>query len=97
MKILPLLHCALLGLALAASLARAEGDDPPEDPRILAKMAKAKAKQNQQQAGTGSPNSNNCGGVDIGNINTPQPVGGVPREVTVIVTGDVINAGNKCK
>lgn len=36
-----------------------------------------------------------CGSVDIGN--TLVPDFGGPKEINVIITGDVINANNKCK
>jgi hypothetical protein len=35
--------------------------------------------------------------VDIGNITTTGPAWRAPREITVVVTGDVVNAGNSCK
>ena len=37
-----------------------------------------------------------CGTVDIGNVKQNK-VFNVPKEIDVIITGDVINTGNKCK
>ncbi len=37
-----------------------------------------------------------CGSVNIGNVVNPKGFGG-PKEIDVIITGDVINANNKCK
>ena len=36
-----------------------------------------------------------CGAVDIGNA--AQPGFGGPKEINIIITGDVINANNRCK
>jgi hypothetical protein len=39
-----------------------------------------------------------CGSVNVGNVNSdPNRIGGVPRTNTVVITGPVINVGNKCK
>lgn len=37
-----------------------------------------------------------CGTVDIGNVTEDRSFG-APRQVDIIITGDVINAGNNCK
>ena len=37
-----------------------------------------------------------CGVIDIGNVSNNKPFG-QPQKVDVIITGDVINAGNNCK
>jgi hypothetical protein len=100
-KVTKWLGCVLLGVAATCTLAYADESPPSLDdnPRLLAKTAKLKAKQSQvdrQQNANGGDQSAGCGGVDIGNINTPQPIG-APREITVIITGDVINTANKCK
>jgi hypothetical protein len=107
-KPIELAACTLLCLVCLAPLARAEEsglstDSSIDDPRLLAKIARTKAKQapllaaeNGNGSGNGS-SSPNCGGVDIGNITVPQGAGVGPREVTVVITGDVINANNKCK
>ena len=36
-----------------------------------------------------------CGSVDIGNV-LDHGIGG-PREIDIIITGDIINANNRCK
>jgi hypothetical protein len=77
------------------------------EPDLIAKIAKDKAKRHDGAArfnpsGTsdlvvdGSA-AGNCGNIDIGNVNTKggSPFKG-PREITVVVTGDVINNG-KCR
>ena len=79
------------------------------DDRLAARIAKMKIKNkaNGQSANgyTSSPGGQigyvgegrqtECGAVDIGNVNT-NGRGGGPREVTVVITGDVVNTGNKC-
>lgn len=100
-RLVKLLGCTLLGFAASCTLAYADDapTNPDDNPRLLAKIAKAKVKQSQkdrdlQQSDNGN-SSSGCG-VDIGNINTPQTFG-APREVTVIITGDVINTAKNCK
>jgi hypothetical protein len=68
------------------------------DAEFLAKIAKERTKRagtKNATAETGREQSP-CGSLDIGNVFASRS-GRTPREVTVIVTGDVINAGNKCK
>lgn len=45
---------------------------------------------------SGFEDESKCGVVDIGNVTDSKPFG-APRQVDIIITGDVINAGNKCK
>lgn len=45
---------------------------------------------------SGLEDESKCGVVDIGNVTDSKPFG-APRQVDIIITGDVINAGNKCK
>ena len=66
-------------------------------------IAKERSKSNAQKAldkaavGNGT-DSDGCGNIGIGNIFTGgRPGFQPPRQVTVIVTGDVISANNKCK
>jgi hypothetical protein len=66
-----------------------------------AKIAKARTKraiaaQNGQSQSESGREESACGSLDIGNVFAGKP-GQIPREVTVIVTGDVINANNECK
>lgn len=69
---------------------------------VNAKVARSKAKMrrmrsSQDSGGRRSDGSGtaDCGSVDIGNVQTNGR--GAPREVTVIVTGDVVNANNNCR
>jgi len=100
-RALPL--AALAAFSIVAAGTHAANTEPLDlDPRLLARMANMKAKQSgggQQRPGSaiGSQDQLNggqaCGAVDIGNVDT----GGrarAPREVTVIVTGDVVNNAN---
>jgi hypothetical protein len=92
-KILP---AAIAGLLVVAGFAHADTNGIEADKR--AKIMKAKAKRdslsdafNDNGSATGG-----CGNQQVGNVNT----GGQrpPREVTTIITGDVINiAGRGCK
>lgn len=82
----------------------AEPTDLPES--SLAKLAKARAKSStmgssQQGSGDGSSVADqNSGisdcGINIGNSINP-PRGFAPREIIVVVKGDVVNANNRCK
>ena len=72
-----------------------------------AKLARHRAKErvmkNEKQEDylpEGTPNNQqdedgDCGTVDIGNVVNNAGFGG-PREIDVIITGDIINANNKC-
>ncbi len=70
---------------------------------VNAKVARSKAKkrlmksgQNDADGGGGSGSSSaGCGSLEVGNVQTGGRGG--PREVTVIVTGDVVNANNNCR
>ena len=96
-----------LGLARAAGPAHVEIEPLDLDPALIAKIAKAKAKSNtvNDKVGTsgdvvfdgGTAGRSSCGNVDIGNVTTNGPAWKAPREITVVVTGDVVNAGNNCK
>jgi hypothetical protein len=68
--------------------------------RTLAKTARARAKmssaaQSKPKGKDGSDDNSSCD-LNIGNTTTTRPGTG-PREIIVVVTGDVINANNKCK
>ncbi len=97
-----LLLAALLAAALLAPSARAGEVDLPNDAnaklaRIKAKMRMAESDKKGEKAaasrtaGAGA----SCGAIEIGNTATGG--GRAPREITVVVTGDVINANNDCK
>jgi hypothetical protein len=91
--------------ALPAHAARDEVWDVEEE--VLAQMARSKvrkhtenqaraglaAQQKEAGAGTGAGTSG-CGNLNLGNVRS-QKRGG-DQKVTVIVTGNVINANNRC-
>jgi len=98
---------ALLALvALPAPAAPKATAEPMDlDPELLSKLALERAKNRtinrvaSQQAGGLGPDGKSpaeCGAVNIGNVITGGK-GFQPREVTVVITGDVINANNQCK
>ena len=76
---------------------------------MIAKLAKDKAHRdaavNSDSALPGgdmvfngaSAGRSSCGNVDIGNIVSTSPGWRGPQQITVVVTGDVVNAGNNCK
>ncbi len=92
---------AVLSLVTSATFAGVAGASD----RVNAKLSRNKAKitslsrrdrlQLESQAKQRSGADDGCGRVDIGSV-YPDRSGAVPREVTVIVTGDVINSP-KCK
>lgn len=92
-----------LGFSIPSYAANAEAIDL--DPELAAKVAREKAriKRDQHQAGKDQPMGRmetvgECGSVNVGNVNSdPNRIGGVPRTNTVVITGPVINVGNKCK
>lgn len=93
-----------LSLALSFSLPgiTQAGEEYLEDDNN-AKLARIKAKQRVWEAmdggdeGSGSgAGGGECGSLNIGNVQN-NGVGGRPREVIVVVTGDVINANNNCR
>lgn len=83
----------------ASQLAYAVTATPTEiDPENRAKIAKERSRRVlEPKQGSAKGSTSECGSVDIGNIFTGGRRGRMPREVNVIVTGDVINANNKCK
>jgi hypothetical protein len=93
-------------VALPASAAPKATAEPLDlDPELLSKLALERAKTrninritNQQAGGLGPDGKSpaECGAVNIGNVITGGK-GFQPREVTVVITGDVINANNQCK
>lgn len=95
-------------VALAAGAVQAAATAEPMDiePELLARMARERAKGTSQQAqdrrpgvsrGSGSNPLAECGAVNIGNIVGGGRPGFQPREVTVVITGDVVNANNRCR
>jgi hypothetical protein len=96
------LACLLAPTAQGAANPNAE---PPNlDADLLAQIAKERAKGNAQQSaekklgkGLTSPLDDGCGNIGIGNVFTGGNFAFLPREINVIVTGDVISANNRCR
>ncbi|CAK0770152.1 conserved hypothetical protein [Gammaproteobacteria bacterium] len=92
---------SIFGLWCYANGIFAEGINqnmPGLDAKSGAKVARFKAEMQSMSNGpaTGAAHSANCGSVSIGNVRTNGR--SAPREVTTIVTGDVINVNNgNCK
>ena len=106
-SIAALVACCALNPLLAADTEPAEIPDG-----ILAKMARMNAKMGVdkdrrdsgdsgdagQRAAGRRPGANPaCGSLNVGNVDTGGRRLGAPREVTVVIKGDVINANNKCR
>jgi hypothetical protein len=97
----------ILGIGAIASPVFSTDAEPNDLPEAsLAKLAKARAKSStmgssQRRSSDGSSESGeNSGisdcGINIGNsVNAPR--GAAPKEIIVVVKGDVINANNRCK
>ncbi|MCB1889707.1 MAG: hypothetical protein KDH20_19020 [Rhodocyclaceae bacterium] len=96
----------LTGMFLCGALASggawsadSETADLPEN--ILAKMARYKAKRFNDESDKSflerrrGDQIGSCGGLNVGNV-TAGRGGRMPRQVTVVISGDVINANNKC-
>jgi hypothetical protein len=105
-----LLATAAVSLAQASASPQAETEPSELPDGIVAKMDRLSSKQiNMRDRGARAGNSADglahgsssgrttpsCGSVDIGNVTT-NPFGGGPRQVNVLIKGDVINANNKC-
>jgi hypothetical protein len=99
---------ALVVVASAAVQAAAVAEPFESDPAILSKLALERARTRGEsramaQDAARKPASaldspvNECGALSIGNVVTGGKPGFQPREVTVVITGDVINANNKCR
>ena len=89
-------------LTIVAVAQAVETEVSDMDDLLRAKVAKHKAKQTSmnQSVNASSADAQNeagsCGGVDIGNSVGAKP-GRAPKEIVVVITGDVVNANNKCK
>lgn len=99
-NIIPALLVSACLIGLHAPLAGAVELDVDMEDLTRAKVAKSRAKQSVFQAGSsdadGDGGSQGCGNVDIGNFTSTRP-GQSPKEIIVVVEGDVINSGNRCK
>ena len=92
-------HIAACALASLSASVHATSAEPmtDSDPLTLAKTAKARAKGNTlgHPVSGGSGTDGGCD-VNIGNTINTQPNKG-PKDVIVVVKGDVVNSNNKCK
>jgi hypothetical protein len=99
-------------MAIASSVVQAGTNATAEpldiDPAILSKLALERAKVHGQArrdkdlagdaaAAASGTNPPDCGAINIGNLTSGGKPGFQPREVTVVITGDVINANNSCR
>lgn len=92
--------------AMATQQPSTESSLMDDRPRMGAKVAKQKSKMNapsdeqsrwgEDGSGVGGADEARCGNVDIGNVNTAGSNRRI-RENIVIITGDVINANNRCR
>jgi hypothetical protein len=97
---LALLFVATLCTAPAAHAARDEVWDVEEE--VLAQMARMKVRKHTEnkarsvltQDKDGSTTPSGCGNLNIGNVKNTRATG--DQKITIVVTGDVINANNKC-
>ena|SRR5213595_2656757 len=97
----------LFALASAAVQAAAIAEPMDLDSALLSKLALERAKTRGQAAAAardgaavaadGLRDPADCGNVNIGNVISGGKPGFQPREVTVVITGDIINANNKCR
>ncbi len=103
-----LLYAAALVAFGAPQFSAAANTEPLNvEADILAKLAKEKAKRHGADSrgvnSSGSAAAMNadqdapCGNVDIGNFVSNGRGGRAPKDITVVITGDVINANNKCR
>jgi len=84
----------------AAAAAHAVSAEPLDmDERTLAKLARARAKghaTSQSQSQDKQDKRDASCDVNVGNTINTRP-GNTPKEIIVVVQGDVINSNNKCK
>jgi hypothetical protein len=89
----------LLGLPYLAAAATSE--PLGVEPDTLATIAKEKTKKQFESKGKrdgdSGDNENGCGNIDIGNFLSNGKSSRAPKEITVIITGDVVSVDNKCK
>ena len=95
-----ILLALLLSSAYLAPTVFAGDVDYPD--RINAKLARNKAAERLRQSSEddvykrGGGDSSQCGSTNVGNVTNERGARG-PRDLTVIVTGDIINTNNKCR
>lgn len=99
---------ALVTIGFVGSASAAETEPAEIDNGIIAKMARYRAKaagdrdadgggDSDTDRRRGGNTSNQCGAMNIGNFTQQRNRLGTPKEINVFITGDVINANNKCK
>jgi hypothetical protein len=91
-------------LAPAAHAVATPNAEPQDlDVEILAQIARDRAKGNAQQSADKKAfadptnSADGCGNIGIGNVFTGGQFAFLPREINVIVTGDIISANNRCR
>jgi hypothetical protein len=98
---IPVLSLLIGALFVQPALA-ADTEPSNIDERILAKIARAKLKhsiteeRNSLQRQGSNAMSPSCGSLNVGNVFGDKRIGG-SKEITVVISGDVINANNKCR
>jgi hypothetical protein len=63
---------------------------------MMAKQRMLEAQMSDEDREKASSNKGSCGSVNVGNVSNQRGARG-PKEVIVVVKGDVINANNKCR
>jgi hypothetical protein len=96
---LPRLILMVFLVANSAQAAEADTSNLPDD--VRAKMARQKAKQGINHRSNRSDDKNQqdssaCGSLNVGNVSTAGRLGQPVRKVEVFISGDVVNANNKC-
>ena len=97
-----LAHLAVAATALMVSAAWANGDGGGLNAGHAAKVARERAKQDAARSARADDaqereRDGDCGNLEIGNVDVGNRPGRTPREITVVVRGDVINTNNKCR
>ncbi len=106
----PSMLTALLVVATLSALpcpARAADDEVSELPDgLIAKMARMRARSGELSDGKAGDSADArrradpqapCGSINIGNVQTGRAGTRAPKEVIVVIKGDVVNANNKCR
>jgi hypothetical protein len=103
------LTAAMALFCAVAQAGNANAEPMDLEPEMLSKLALERAKTGSTRAAAARDNKRatsadaganpvaDCGALAIGNVNTGGRIGFQPREVTVIITGDVINSNNRCR
>jgi hypothetical protein len=90
-------------ISIVSALPTLAASDKPLDVDIdtLAKIAKQRSKKFYDPKANAEHSDENggkeCGALNIGTFQSDGKSSRAPREITVVVTGDVINAFNECK